>query len=83
METDFYVHALPGRTMGGSVERVRPTAELRDHDNVFIAEVIVNDRYNVLRPGMGGQATVYSDAHTLGWNLFHKAYYALAHLSGW
>ncbi len=83
MQVDFYVHALPSRTLGGTISRVHPRAELRNHDNVYIAEVRISDAENILRPGMRGRAKIISDRHPLGWNLFHKAYFALRHATGW
>ena len=83
MQVDFYVHALPSRALGGTISRVHPRAELRNHDNVYIAEVRISDAENILRPGMRGRAKIISDRHPLGWNLFHKAYFALRHATGW
>jgi multidrug efflux pump subunit AcrA (membrane-fusion protein) len=83
MQVDFYVHALPTRPLGGTVSRIHPRAELRNHDNVYIAEVRISDAENILRPGMRGRAKIISDRHPLGWNLFHKAYFALRHATGW
>ena len=80
---DFYVHALPNLAMNGTIARLHPRAELRNHDNVYIAEVRVNNPNNVLRPGMRGRAKICSDRHPLGWNLFHKAYFALRRTVGW
>lgn len=82
MDVNFYVHALPNRTMTGKIARLHPRAELRNHDNAFIAEVNVRDDQNVLRPGMRGQAKIFSTRHPLAWNLFHKAYHALRHALG-
>jgi multidrug efflux pump subunit AcrA (membrane-fusion protein) len=83
MPVEFYVHAMPHRTMSGTLSRLHPRAELRDHDNVFIAEVQIEDTDNVLRPGMRGRASIRGDRHALGWNLFHKAWFALCQLLGW
>lgn len=83
MDVDFYVDAFPNRTMFGSIARIHPRAELREHDNVFVAEVEVDDVDQVLRPGMRGKATIVGDRHMLGWNLFHKAYFAILHAIGW
>ena len=77
MPVYFYVDSLAGQRFNGALERIHPRAELRDHDNVFIAEVQIQDHDGVLRPGMQGRATVVGDRHPLGWNLFHKAYYSL------
>ncbi len=83
MEVEFYLHALPDRNLHGVLKHIHPKAELRDHDNVFIGEVYIEDEENVLRPGMRGRSWVQSDRHPLGWNLFHKAYFALRHTLGW
>jgi biotin carboxyl carrier protein len=83
MQVDFYVHALPSRALGGTISRVHPRAELRNHENVYIAEVRISDVENTLRPGMRGRAKIISDRHPLGWNLFHKAYFALRRATGW
>ncbi len=77
MPVDFYVYSLPNRKLSGTLQRIHPRAELRDHDNVFIGEVFVSDPRNLLRPGMRGKATITGDRHSLGWNLFHKAYHAV------
>jgi predicted deacylase len=83
MPVHFQVHALPQRRFVASLDRMHPRAELVDHENVFIAEVTIDDPENVLRPGMLGRATIIGDRHPLGWNLLHKAYYALRSTMGW
>lgn len=83
MEVEFYLHALPGRSLRGTLKHIHPQAELRDHDNVFIGEVHAQDTEGMLRPGMRGRSWVRSDRHPLGWNLFHKAYFAVCRAIGW
>ena len=83
MPVDFFLHAFPDRTMRGTLKQIHPQAELRDHNNVFIGEVHIEDGDNVLRPGMRGRSWVRSHRYPLGWNLFHKAYFAARHWSGW
>ena len=61
-------------TLTGTVARLHPRSVVRESDNVFIADVIVPNDKRALRPGMHGTATVTSDRHPLGWNLFHKAW---------
>ena len=56
----------------GMIERIHPRSEIRDADNVFIAEVVLNNSSEQLRPGMKGYARVKGETHSLGWNLFHK-----------
>ena len=50
---------------------------------MFVAEVILEDPGQVLRPGMAGRAKIIGKKHALGWNLFHKAYEHLAYRVGW
>lgn len=83
MQVDYFVHAFPGRALTGTISRIHPRAELRDHDNVFIAEVLISDDEKTLRPGMRGRAKIISDRHPLGWNLFHKSFYAMRRAAGW
>ncbi len=83
MDAQFYVNALPSRTMRGRIARLHPRSELRNHDNVYIAEIQILDEENLLRPGMRGRAKIVGDRHALGWNVFHKAYYGLRRAAGW
>lgn len=83
MPVSFYVHAFPDQQIEGTVEHVHPRAELRNHDNVYIAELRVLDPEQRLRPGMRGRARIVGERHPLGWNLFHKAYYAMRQNVGW
>lgn len=83
MPVSLYVHARPNHVRSGSIERIHPKSELREHRNVFVAEVQITDPEGVLRPGMRGQATITTRRHTLAWNLFHKAFYAMRRTLGW
>ncbi len=83
MPVEFYIHAFPDRQRTGTLERINPRAELKDHENVFIGEVKISDRENTLRPGMRGRAKITGDRYPLAWNLFHRAYYALRSTVGW
>ena len=74
MPVKFQLHALPGETKQGVLDRVHPRAELRDQDNVFIAEAVIEDPDGLLRPGMRGRSWIAGDRHPWGWNLFHHAY---------
>tara|TARA_R110002049_G_scaffold27321_1_gene93924 strand:+ start:11880 stop:13361 length:1482 start_codon:yes stop_codon:yes gene_type:complete len=74
MPVTLGLHALPGESLHGSLQRVHPRAELRDQENVFIGEVLINDPDGILRPGMRGRCWIACDRHPLGWNLFHRAF---------
>ena len=56
----------------GTVRHVHSRSEVRDGNNVFVAEVILENSNQQLRPGMSGYARVTGATHSLGWNLFHK-----------
>lgn len=69
---DVRLDAYPGRGWSASLERVQPRAEIRDEQNVFIAEIELDNTDERLRPGMKGRAKVATDRRPLGWILFHK-----------
>ena len=86
---DDYAHVKPGqsvevtldgiadRAVSGTVEKIRPRSEIRDGRNVFVAEVVVANEDQLLRPGMRGRANIATASHPLVWNLFHKAWDAM------
>ena len=68
--------AFPGRLWKGEIEKVHPTAELREGENVFVAEVRLENSDLLLRPGMKGQANVSAANQAAGWILLHRPWYA-------
>jgi multidrug resistance efflux pump len=56
----------------GRIRKIHPKTEVRDGDNVFVAEVVLDNAGEGMRPGMNGYARVKSKTHSLGWNLLHK-----------
>lgn len=72
--------AMPSESLETTLESIRPTAEIFEDDNVFIAEAEMDNSDRLLRPGMRGQAKVSTGKQPLGWNLFHKP---VAWLVGW
>ncbi|WP_404307827.1 efflux RND transporter periplasmic adaptor subunit [Neorhodopirellula lusitana] len=83
MTIQFATHAQPDNKLTGTIARVYPKAELREHDNVFLAEVRATNSDGRLQPGMRGHATVYSDRHTIGWNWLHRPWHAARSAMGW
>ena len=69
--------ALPQRSWELELERVQPRSELRDHDNVFLAEVSLNNADGSLRPGMDGRAAIVTRRRSLAWIVFHKPWESL------
>ena len=80
MKIELTLDAVPAEVFAAEIKRIHPKAELREHENVFIAEAELASQSSWLRPGMRGHAIVSTGAHPLGWNLFHKP---VAHVRGW
>ncbi len=68
----IWMEGRESRAILGKVSVIRPVSETRMARNVFVAEVIVDNSDQSLRPGMVGSARIDCDQNTLGWNLFHK-----------
>jgi RND family efflux transporter MFP subunit len=83
MEVRFRVDAAPGREWSGSITKIFPRSELRDQASVYIAEVDLDNRSGMLRPGMKGRARIIASRHALGWNLFHRAHESVSMMVGW
>jgi biotin carboxyl carrier protein len=83
MATRVSLEAFPLRAWDGVIERIHPRAELKDHENVFMAEISIDNSHDKLRPGMRGKARVTTPRRTLGWVLFHKAFNAMLTWLGW
>ncbi len=75
--------AYPWRKWKGTIANVWPRSEVRDEDNVFIAEVRLDNADLQLRPGMKGRAKVVGESHSLAWNLFHKPCESVLLWLGW
>jgi multidrug efflux pump subunit AcrA (membrane-fusion protein) len=75
--------AFSDRVWQTVVRRVHPRSELRDQQNVFIAECSVDDGVGELRPGMKGDATLDCGTRSLGWVLFHRPVRALRQWGWW
>lgn len=69
----LFLEGMGSETTEGTIDKIRPRAEVRDQRNVFIAEVILENRDRNLRPGMQGTAKVSTDSRRIAWILFHHA----------
>ena len=58
----------------GVVSRIYPRSEIRDAENVFVAEFVLENAERNYRPGMKGVARIKSRRYPLAWNLFHKPF---------
>lgn len=64
--------AFPSESWQTETALIQPRSEIRDDQNVFIAEAQLANQSGSLRPGMKGRATIYAPWRPLGWVLFHK-----------
>ncbi|MCA9263996.1 MAG: HlyD family efflux transporter periplasmic adaptor subunit [Planctomycetales bacterium] len=83
MPVKLWVDGLPMKSWKTSVDRIQPRAEIRDEENVFVAEVSLENEDGQLRPGMRGRARIATGKRTLGWTLFHKSIAQAARWTGW
>jgi len=83
LPTQVRLAAFPLQRFDGTIKRLHPRAELRDHHNVFVAEVDCENSNGQLRPGMRGSARIASVRRTVAWVWFHKAYAATLTWLGW
>ncbi len=82
-EAVIRLDAYPGETWRAKLANLQPRAEIRDHENVFVAEVPLDNSSGMLRPGMKGRAKVVTPHKTLGWILFHRPWNYLTKSLGW
>jgi multidrug efflux pump subunit AcrA (membrane-fusion protein) len=75
--------AFPGRRWQATISRIQPRAEVRDNEQIFIAEAVLENDEGILRPGMEGRARIDGEWRPLGWCLFHRAWEKLVLRWGW
>ena len=80
---EIRLEAYPWRKWKGTVANIWPRSEIRDDENVYIAEVKLDNSDLQLRPGMKGRAKITGERHLLVWNLFHKPCESLLLWLGW
>lgn len=80
-DVSVWLDAYPGTTWTGPLGRINPRSVVREHDNVFIGELRLENQGSLLRPGMKGHARIAAGSRPLGWVLLHKPWHwALAWL---
>ena len=72
--------AFPFESWNGTLLHIHTRSELRQDKSVFIGEVELDNRSDMLRPGMQGRCRIRTDWHPLGWNLFHRP---MENVRGW
>lgn len=80
---EVWLTAYPQRPWEGRLARIHPRAELRDAQNVFIAEVPLDNAESLLRPGMKGDARIVGPRRALAWTLGHRPWDRLRLAWGW
>ena len=80
MTVRLVLDSAPADVVDAQIERLHPRSEVRDDENVFLAEAVVENTDGRFRPGMKGQAKVSTGSQALGWTLLHKP---IAHVIGW
>ena len=83
MPVRIKLDAFPWQHYEASVDRLHPRAEIRDDQNVFIAEVSLANAPHTLRPGVRGQARISAGEAALGWVLFRRPLAAALQWLGW
>ena len=72
----------PQNKIYGHVDTLHPRAEIRDNQNVFVAEVTLDNDERQLRPGMSGRARIIGKRKLLGWIWLHKAWHRVRNAMG-
>ena len=83
MPVAITLDAFPMRRYEAQVGRVHPRAELRDGENVFVAEVPLENERRELLPGMRGHGRIAVGNARLGWILFRRPMAAALEWLGW
>lgn len=83
MPLQLQLNSIPGEVVPARLDRIHPRAELKDNENVFIAEARLDHPGLMLKPGMRGEAQISTGQRPLGWNLFHKPWAATRYWLGW
>jgi hypothetical protein len=83
MAVRIKLDALPWQHYEAHVDRLHPRAEIRDDQNVFIAEVSLDNDTRALHPGMRGRAKISTSKAALGWVLFRRPLAAALQWLGW
>jgi RND family efflux transporter MFP subunit len=83
LDVSVRLDAYPGRDWHATLSKIHPRAEIRQSQNVFVAELQLQNNDRSLRPGMSGRARIVGPRRSLAWNLFHKPADWLARTLAW
>jgi multidrug efflux pump subunit AcrA (membrane-fusion protein) len=79
----LHLDACPETPPRGVIHRILPRSQIRDQENVFLAEVILQNADGQLRPGMQGSARIVTTKRTAAWVLLHKPWESFRSWTGW
>jgi hypothetical protein len=80
MSVAVQLEAFPGEVWEKPVARLFPSSTIRENENVFLAEIELNNPKGQLRPGMQGRANLNAGSKPLIWVWLHKP---LAKINEW
>jgi len=83
MRVRIRLDAFPLQRHDARVDRIHPRSEIRDDENVFVAEVPLHNEQRQLHPGMRGRAWISAGKARLGWVLFRRPVAAAIQWLGW
>jgi len=67
------LESYPGELWEQPLGTIQPRSEVIDGENVFVAEIQLDNAGERLKPGMRGVVHIEASERTVGWVLFHKA----------
>ncbi|MEM9940256.1 MAG: efflux RND transporter periplasmic adaptor subunit [Planctomycetota bacterium] len=72
LTTYIVLDGNPFERFEGVLDRIRPASEVRENQNVFVANIRLSNTDQLLRPGMKGRAKIDAGFRSIGWVLFHR-----------
>ncbi|MBN1342773.1 MAG: HlyD family efflux transporter periplasmic adaptor subunit [Phycisphaerae bacterium] len=69
---EFSPSARPEESYAFRIERIRPSAELHQNKNVYVAEAQTDLDIDWIRPGMEGTSKVHVGKRRVWWVVFHR-----------
>ena len=83
MTIDLYVHGFENERIEATIARLRPRSEIHEDQNVFVAEVLIDNPSGKIRPGMTASTRIHGASQPLWWILFHKPIERVSTLLTW
>ena len=83
MTVGIKLDSFPFKTWKGTVEKIHPRNEIINDESVFVAQVVLDNDAQQLRPGMQGSAKISTSMSPIGWNLFHTSWEAVRYWMIW